>query len=134
MLHLLAGLDPRHRERVFLIFAGCLLGLWLLVGDYDLFRFYRSYSSFTARQATLGYAFAGRFGRPQWPAVVVGRIDGDREIAFTLPDGQRHIYGKFPGHLKVLTLRSSINNVFVLVCSEKPKPVGLRPDRKKHDE
>lgn len=134
MLHLLVGLAPRYRKQVFLIIAGCLLGVWLLVGDYDLFTFYRSHSSFTARQNALSYAFAGRFGRPQWPAVVVGRIDGDKEVTFTLPNGQRHIYGNFPGHLKVLTLRSSFNNEFLLVCSEKQKPVGLRPDRKKHDE
>lgn len=82
------------------------LALWRGWSDVDRGQVWRKESNYLERQQGFGYQVVGRFGRRQWPAVVIDRVDGVDGVAFTAPSGRRHEYRGFHGmELKAITFR-----------------------------
>lgn len=68
-------------------------------------RVFVSEPQFRAAMRAAGYVPVGHFGRAQWPAVVVARVDGDAGVSFRDARGQTHDYRGFSGPLRVLRLK-----------------------------
>lgn len=78
-------------------------------------------------QQSARFALVGTFGKPAWPAVIVGRDDGIGQVEFITADGQAHRYDGFHGAMQALHFRSLSGNGFTLVFvqhSSERDPLG----------
>lgn len=128
MLMTLLGTPRRQRWRIALL-ALLVLGLiWPLL-EADRWRFYGSRSALIERQKADGYVLVGTFGRPDWPALVVGRVADRGTVAFVTADGQPHQYQGFSGPLKALHFRAGLagGKTFTLVFHRPPQAPEVNP-------
>lgn len=103
--------------------APLVMGLvWPLL-EADRWRFYGSRAALIERQKADGYVLVGSFGRPDWPALVVGRVADRGSVAFVTADGQRHQYQGFSGPIKALHFRAGLagGKSFTLVFHRPPQ-------------
>lgn len=113
---------PRHqRWRLVLLVLLALLLAWPWL-DAERFRFYGSRSALIDGQKQQGYVLVGTLGRPDWPAVVVGRVADRGGVSFVTADGQPHQYQGFSGPMKALHLRAGLGGgkAFTLVFHRPP--------------
>lgn len=61
------------------------------------------------------FTLVGTFGKPDWPALIVGRDSGIGEVDFVTADGQPHRYEGFNGAMQALHFRSLSGRGFTLV-------------------
>ena len=124
MLHWIIALDRHGRRKAAIGTAAVAAMLVYAVADTDRLSLYTSEHALIERQGARGMGVVGRFGAPRWPALVVDRIDGDRQVAFTAPDGQRHSYSGFQGRMKALELRHGPGREarFVIMLADRPAP------------
>lgn len=105
-----------------------LLALWLV--DRDLGSVYGSRDEALKAQKQQQYVLVGSFGRPDWPAIVVGRVAGNGAIKFVTADGQPHQYQGYSGPLKALEFRAGLTGGkrFTLVFHQvRPAPPDTSP-------
>ena len=132
MLVALFATRRRQRWMVVALLTVALAFVYLLL-DADRFRLYASLSSAIERQKGLGYRLVGSLGRPDWPAVVVGREAGQGTVSFVTADGQPHQYQGFAGPMKALHFRAGLagGKSFILVfhhppAEPEPNPAFMR--------
>lgn len=122
MLITFLGTPRRQRWSLALLFGLVMVLTWPLI-DADRFRVYGSRAALIAGQKEQGFVLVGSFGRPDWPAVVVGRAAERGGLSFVTADGQPHRYQGFAGPLKVLHFRAGLGGgkAFSLVFHQPPK-------------
>jgi hypothetical protein len=123
MLHWIIALDRRRRRKAAVGAAAALALLGYAAADTDRLSLYTSERALVERQGARGMVVVGRFGAMRWPALVVDRSDGEREVTFIAPNGQRHSYGGFQGRMKALELRSGAGREarFIVVLADRPQ-------------
>ncbi|WP_306606854.1 hypothetical protein [Azonexus sp.] len=77
--------------------------------------FHDSQRSVVQAQKAAGFVPVGTFGKPEWPALIVGRDRGIGEVDFVTSDGQPHRYRGFSGAMQALHFRSLSGRAFTLV-------------------
>lgn len=107
MLITLIGTPGRRR---WLLGAAVLLLLFLafLLVDSDWGSIYGNRSEALKAQKKQHYVLVGTLGRPEWPAIVVGRETGEGGVRFVTADGQPHQYQGFSGPMKALEFRAGL--------------------------
>lgn len=126
MLITLFATPGRKRWLIGTLAIGALALLRPLL-DRDLGRIYGSRAEVIAAQKAQRYVLVGTFGRPDWPAIVVGREVGDGTVSFVTADGQPQRYQGFSGPMKALEYRAGLTGgkAFTLVFHQvKPAPAG----------
>jgi hypothetical protein len=116
------GSPARRRALVVLLAAAGIALAWPLF-EADLLRWHGSRAGLIAAQKARGYQLVGTLGRPDWPAIVVGRDAGTGGVEFVTADGQPHRYEGFAGPMKALHLRAGLGGgkAFTLVFHRPPE-------------
>lgn len=80
-------------------------------------------------QKKQSYVLVGTLGRPEWPAIVVGRETGEGGVRFVTADGQPHQYQGFSGPMKALEFRAGLTGTkrFTLVFHQVKAQVDNSP-------
>lgn len=116
MLITLIGASGRQR---WLLGGAALVLLFflLILLDGDWGSLYGSRGEAIKAQKKQQYVLVGTLGRPDWPAIVVGRKTGEGGVSFVTADGQPHQYQGFSGAMKALEFRAGLNGAkrFTLV-------------------
>lgn len=97
-------------RRRWLLGGGALLVLLLAIFlvDADRGSIYASREELLKAQKQQQYVLVGTFGRPDWPAIVVGSERGVGGVQFVTADGQPHQYQGFSGAMKALEFRAGL--------------------------
>lgn len=118
-------------RRRWLLGAAVLLVLFLAVFlvDGDRGSIYGNRDEALKAQKKQQYVLVGTLGRPDWPAIVVGRETGEGGVRFVTADGQPHQYQGFSGPMKVLEFRAGLTGGkrFTLVFHQVKVPVDTSP-------
>ena len=114
MLITLFGSTGRRRLLVLGLAILVLLGVLLMLQSAGGF-FHGSQRALLQAQKSARFTLVGTFGKPDWPALVVGRDSGMGEVDFVTADGQAHRYEGFNGAMKALHFRSLSGRGFTLV-------------------
>lgn len=106
-----------------------LLFLAAFLIDGDLGSIYGNRDEAIKAQKTHNYVLVGTLGRPEWPAIVVGRETGEGGVRFVTADGQPHQYQGFSGPMKALEFRAGLTGAkrFTLVFHQVKARVDNSP-------
>lgn len=77
--------------------------------------FHGSQRAVLQAQKSAQFTLVGTLGKPEWPALIVGRDSGIGEVDFATADGQAHRYEGFNGAMQALHFRSLSGRGFTLV-------------------
>lgn len=77
--------------------------------------FHGSQRSLLQAQKSAQFTLVGTLGKPEWPALIVGRDSGIGEVDFVTAEGQVHRYQGFNGVMQALHFRSLSGQGFTLV-------------------
>ncbi|WP_374327219.1 hypothetical protein [Azonexus sp.] len=114
MLITLFGSTGRRRLLVLGLALLVLLGVLLMLQSGGGL-FYGSQRALLQAQKSAQFTLVGTFGKPDWPALVVGRNSGIGEVDFVTAEGQAHRYQGFSGAMQALHFRSLSGRSFTLV-------------------